>query len=171
MDFVASQNLALLVLRVALGLMMCAHGYGKFFRGGRIEGTAGWFDSIGMRPGKMHALLAASTEVGAGLLLALGFLHSFAAAGFVGLMTVAGWTVHRANGFFIINEGWEYVFIIAVVAVSLATLGPGEWSIDALVGLDTALDGAVGFGISAGGGLACAIGLLAMFYRPPESAS
>ena len=68
------------LVRVVLGITLAAHGYGKFFRGGRIPGTAGWFDSMGMRPGKFHAYLAASTEVGAGVLFALGLLTPLAAA-------------------------------------------------------------------------------------------
>ena len=36
-------NLALLVLRVALGLTIIAHGYNHAWGGGKIEGTAGWF--------------------------------------------------------------------------------------------------------------------------------
>ena len=55
-----------------------------------------------MKPGKVHALLAASTEVGAGLLLAAGLLTPLAAGAIVALMIVAGWTVHRDKGFFIV---------------------------------------------------------------------
>lgn len=159
-------NLALLIIRVALGLTIAAHGYGKFFQGGRIPGTAGWFDSMGMRPGKVHALLAASTEVGAGLLMAAGLLTTFAAAGIVGLMVVAGWTVHRSNGFFIIREGFEYVLMLAVVAVVVATLGPGEWSIDDALDIATDLDGWTGFWIALVGGVGSGVGLMAAFYRP-----
>jgi putative oxidoreductase len=168
-DYNEAQDLALLAMRVSLGLMLAAHGYGKFFTGGRIPGTARWFDSIGMRPGRLHALMAASTEVGAGLLLALGLLHTPAAAGVVGIMTVAGWTVHRHNGFFILNEGWEYVFIIAVMAAGLAMLGPGRWSIDAALGIDDDLDGWLGLLLAAGGGLSTAVAILAAFFRPPPS--
>jgi putative oxidoreductase len=160
-------NSALLLLRVVLGLTIAAHGYGKFFQGGRISGTAGWFDSMGMRPGRVHALLAATTEVGTGLLLVAGLLTSFAAAGLVGLMVVAGWTVHRHNGFFIIKEGWEYVFMLAIVAIALATFGPGDWSLDGALDIDRDLDGWTGMAISAGLGLAAGVGLLAVFYRPP----
>ena len=53
---------------------MAAHGYNKFFGGGRIRGTAGWFESIGMKPGTFHARVAASTELSAGLGLAVGLL-------------------------------------------------------------------------------------------------
>ena len=44
-------DLALTILRVSLGLTLAAHGYNKFFKGGKIEGTGRWFDSMGMRPG------------------------------------------------------------------------------------------------------------------------
>ena len=69
-------DLALTILRVSLGLTLAAHGYNKFFKGGKIEGTGRWFDSMGMRPGKMHAYFAACGEIGSGLLLAAGFLTS-----------------------------------------------------------------------------------------------
>ena len=167
MEFVTEVNLALLILRIGLGLTMAAHGYGKFFTGGRIAGTAGWFDSMGMRPGRVHALLAASGEVAAGLFFAAGLLTSFAALGFVGLMAVAWYTVHRDSGFFIIKEGWEYVFVLGLVASMVAMIGPGEWSLDAALGIDDDLDGWVGLIISAGGGLLAAAGLLGAFYRPP----
>jgi len=160
-------DLALLILRVSFGLTMAAHGYAKVFQGGRLDGTAGWFDSIGMRPGKLHARLAAGTEILTGLGLAVGLLTTPSAAGFVALMVVAAWTVHRANGFFIVSSGWEYNFILAVGAIVIAMLGPGEWSLDRAIGIDDDLDGWVGFVIAAVGGVAAAIAQLGIFYRPP----
>jgi len=162
-------DLALLIMRVVLGLTLAAHGYAKFFNGGRIAGTARWFDSMGMRPGRLHAVLAAGGEVAAGLALAAGLLTSFAALGFVGLMTVAWYTVHRDNGFMILAEGWEYVFVLGAMAVVVAMLGPGEWSIDHAIGIDDDLDGFAGLAISALGGGAAGGGLLAGFYRPPPT--
>jgi uncharacterized membrane protein YphA (DoxX/SURF4 family) len=47
----------LLILRVIVGIVMFAHGYNHVFRGGKIEGT-GRFESLGMKPGKLHAWLA-----------------------------------------------------------------------------------------------------------------
>ena len=55
----------LLVLRLALGLTIAAHGYNKFFGGGRLPGTAARFESAGVRPGFPGAV-AATTEVVAG---------------------------------------------------------------------------------------------------------
>lgn len=156
----------LLILRVLLGLTMAAHGYGKLFRGGRIPGTAGWFDGMGMRPGKIHAWLAALTEVGAGIALALGLLTPFAAAGFVSLMFVAAWTVHRGSGFFVTANGWEYNLVLAGGAVAVAIMGAGSASLDHLIFGQNLLDGWAGGLIALVGGLAAAGVLLGACYRP-----
>ena len=134
-------------------------------------GTAAWFESIGMKPGTFHARVAASTELSAGLGLAVGLLTPVTAAGFVALMLVAAWTVHRHNGFFIVKEGWEYNLVLAVAAVAVAALGAGRFSLDYVLFRGTScydlLHGWWGFLIAAGLGLAGGIGQLAIFYRPP----
>ena len=161
-------DLGLLILRLVLGVTLALHGFNKFFGGGRIPGTARWFESIGMKPGKFHATVAATTEVSAGLGLAAGLLTPIPAAGFVSLMLVAAWTVHRPNGFFIVKEGWEYNLVLAVSAVAVATIGPGKLSLDYLIfGENYWLRGWAGLLLSAVLGLAGAIGQLLIFYRPP----
>ncbi|MBX5489321.1 Putative oxidoreductase MhqP [Mycolicibacterium hassiacum DSM 44199] len=164
-------DLGLLILRVVLGLTMAAHGYNKFFGPGGLKGTAGWFDSIGMRPGSFHARVAATCEMAAGLGLAAGLLTPIPAAGFVALMLVAAWTVHRPNGFFIVKEGWEYNLVLGASAVGIATIGAGRLSLDHLLFSGTAfyeyLHGWWGLIISLGLGLAGGIGQLLIFYRPP----
>ena len=161
----------LLILRVVLGLTMAAHGYNKFFGKGGLAGTAGWFDSIGMRPGMFHARIAASTEMAAGLGLALGLLTPIPAAGFVALMFTAAWTVHRKNGFFIVKEGWEYNLVLAVTAVAIAGVGAGKYSLDyAVFGTSTLYDylwGWWGLLIAVMLGLAGGIGQVLIFFRPP----
>ena len=156
-------DVALLILRLVLGLTLAAHGLNKFFGGGRIPGTARWFESIGMKPGKFHATVAATTETAAGLGLAAGLLTPIPAAGFVSLMLVAAWTVHRANGFFIVKEGWEYNLVLAVTAVVIATLGAGKLSLDHLIFGKNWFDGWQGLAISVGLGLAGAVGQLLIF--------
>ena len=164
----------LLILRLVLGLTMAAHGYNKFFGGGRIKGTAGWFESIGMKPGTFHARVAASTEMAAGIGLAVGLLTPVPAAGFVALMLVAAWTVHRHNGFFIVKEGWEYNLVLAAAAVALATTGAGKYSLDYALFHGTSvyqwLHGWCGLLIAVVLGLGGGIGQLAIFYRPPAKA-
>ena len=165
---------SILLLRVVLGLTMAAHGYNKFFGGGRIPGTAAWFDSIGMKPGMLHARLAAGTEILAGLGLAVGFLTPIPAAGFVALMVVAAWTVHRENGFFIVKSGWEYNLVLGVAAVAIAGTGAGRYSLDWLLFHGSSfyhlLHGWCGLVIAAGLGLAGGIGQLLIFFRPPAKA-
>lgn len=166
-----ASDVAILILRVVLGLTMAAHGYNKFFGGGRIPGTAGWFESIGMKPGTFHARIAAGTEMAAGIGLALGLLTPVPAAGFVALMLVAAWTVHRLNGFFIVKEGWEYNLILATAAVAIAGIGAGRYSLDHLLfsgsGFYHLLHGWCGLVIALLLGLAGGIGQLVIFYRPP----
>ena len=162
-------NLGLLILRVVVGPVFAFHGFAKIFRGGRLEGTAGWFDSMGMRPGHVHARFAAFGELATGTCLALGLLTSFAGLGLVALMSVAVWTVHKGKGLLVTKDGWEYNLVLATIGVTVATLGPGEWSLDDAIGID--LNGTTGLLIALVGGVAAAAGLLATFYRPPATTS
>ena len=165
-------SFCLLILRITLGGMIFAHGYNKVFGGGGIAGTAGWFDSIGMRPGKPNAWAAALTEMGVGVLLVVGLITPVACAGLVALMTVAIITVHRKNGFFIINPGGgiEYCLVLAVTAISLAGAGAGNWSIDHVAKIWT-YGPWIGMIVAAGLGIGGALLQLAVFYRPSKAGS
>ena len=161
---------ALMLLRAGLGMMIFVHGYNKAFRGGRLAGTARWFESMGMRPGDLHAAAAAFTEMGVGVLLVLGLLTQIGAAGLIALMVVAFWTVHRDKGFMITGEGWEYVALIALMALVTAIVGPGLLSLDAHLDITQRLDGWTGFGIAVLLGLGAGVAHLLIFYRPPKPA-
>jgi putative oxidoreductase len=156
------------LLRIALGVVMFAHGWNHAFGGGKLAGTARWFASMGLRPPMMHALFSAVTELGAGVALILGLLTSLQCGAVVGIMTVAFMTNHRKNGYFIFRpgEGYEYVVTLAIVAAALGLLGPGQWSLDHAIGIDDDLDGWCGLALSAGLGLVAAAGLLAACWRP-----
>ena len=159
---------ALMLLRAALGMMIFVHGYNKAFRGGKLAGTGRWFQSMGMRPGKVHATLAAGTEMGVGVLLVLGLLTQLAAAGLIALMVVAFWTVHRDKGFMITGEGWEYVALIAVMSLVTAILGPGAMSLDYELEIAHRLDGMTGLGIALLLGVGAGAAQLLLFFRPPK---
>jgi putative oxidoreductase len=122
-----------------------------------------------MRPGRLHALAAASTEVGSGVLLALGLLTPLAGAAFVALMLVAAYTVHRPNGFFSVRSGWEYNLILALIGATLGFTGPGRFSLDHVLGLDSLLPAMGGGLIAIVGGLLAGAGQLVIFYRPPAA--
>lgn len=161
-------DLALLVFRVAVGAVFLAHGINHLFRGGKLVGTARWFESLGMRPGKLHAMTASVTEIGAGVLLVVGLLTPLAAAGVVGTMLVAWITNHRGNGFFIFRpgEGWEYVMTLTFSGLLLGAIGSGQWSLDHAIGFEDppGVSGLATVLVLGAGGAAA---LLAGFWRPP----
>jgi putative oxidoreductase len=129
-----SGDLAVLLLRIGLGVMLVTHGANKMVGSGGIEGTQRWFEALGLRPAWLHARLAAVTEIGAGVLMALGALTPAAGAAFVGLMTVAALTDHKGKGFFVFKGGWEYVGGVGLAAVAVVCAGPGRWSLDRAIG-------------------------------------
>ena len=154
-------------MRVFFGLSLAYHGYNKVFGPGGLEGTARWFGSIGMKWPIWQARIAAATEIGSGLLLAVGLATPLAGAGFIGIMLVAIVVAHWANGFFVFKpgQGWEYCASIAVVAWVIATIGAGKYSIDHVIHKDVQnWTGALIAGVLGVGG---AISQLAVSYRPP----
>jgi putative oxidoreductase len=126
-------NLALLALRLVVGLTLAAHGSQKlfgWFGGHGIEGTAAGYERLGLRPGRVNALLAGLAECIGGLLLVLGLVTPLGAAALIGVMTVAVVTVHLRNGFFVSNNGFEFNLVMVAAAFAVAGAGPGSWSLD-----------------------------------------
>lgn len=171
-------NAALLILRLTLGVVFLAHGIKHAL--GRTK-TTNWFASLGFRKAGIQWFASTATEIAVGLLLIAGLLSSFAAAGIVGIMFVAFWTVHRTAGFFITAfvkdgvdvEGYEYVMTLALVAVAVAVAGPGDWALDEQIvvagsSLAATFDGFVGAALAGLGLLAGAL-LLLVFWRPSEA--
>src|SRR4051795_4142070 len=94
-------NIGLLIIRLVVGLLFVGHGAQKlfgWFGGYGIKGTGGWFESIGVKPGATMAVLAGLTELGGGLLFALGLVTPLAAVLIIIPMLVAIAKVHGANG-------------------------------------------------------------------------
>jgi putative oxidoreductase len=130
-------DIALLALRVVVGLLMAGHGAQKLFGafgGHGIEGTAGFFESIGVRPARRNAVAAGAAELGAGVLLVLGLMTPLAAALVISVMVVAIATVHAKNGPWVTEGGYEYNVVLMAVAFALAGVGPGGISLDNALG-------------------------------------
>jgi putative oxidoreductase len=133
-------NTSLLILRLVLGTAMAAHGAQKlfgWFGGYGLKGTGGFFESIGFRPGARFALAAGLTETSSGVLLAMGLLGPIGPALLLSVMLVAILTVHKGHGFFAMTNGIELPVLYITGALAVAFAGPGEYSLDHLIGLDT----------------------------------
>jgi len=128
----------LLIARMVFGLLMAAHGAQKlfgWFGGYGLAGTAGFFEQLGFRPGKLFAGAAAGTETVAGLLVAFGLLGPLGPALIVSVMIVAAATVHWQHGLFAQNNGIEVPLLYGVAALTLALTGYGAFSLDAALAL------------------------------------
>src|SRR5689334_6866621 len=126
-------DLALLILRVVIGAFFAAHGAQKLFGafgGHGLAGTGQFFESLGMRPGRLQATAAGVAEFAGGLLLVLGLLTPLAATMIVAVMAVAIMTAHAGKGPWVTEGGWEYNVVLIAGALALAGAGAGEWSVD-----------------------------------------
>jgi putative oxidoreductase len=129
-----ASDLSLLLIRVGVGATVAAHGAQKLFGsfgGYGLQGTGGWFESVGFVPGERNALFAGLAETGGGALLALGLASGPAGAAVAGNMAVAS-TTH--TGFFNTGGGYELPATFGLVGAAVALGGPGRYSLDAVTG-------------------------------------
>lgn len=129
-------NLALLFLRLVVGGLFIGHGTQKafgWFGGPGFAGTAGWMESMGMKPARLNAFAAASGETLGGLLLLLGLFVPVGALLITAVMLVAIKTVHLAKGVWSSNGGYEYNLTLIAAALVLAATGPGGYSVQTLI--------------------------------------
>ena len=161
-------DLGLLVLRIVFGLTMMSHGWNKFFSTSGIDGATRWFAAIGMKWPSLQSRIAASSEIGSGMLLTVGLFNVVSTTMFVALMIVAIITVHARVGFFIFlpNGGWEYCAAIIATATALSLTGPGQYSLDNALGIPSSWS-AVALPL----GIVLALCHVAISYRPDSQAS
>ena len=142
----------LLVLRVILGVLFIGHGAQKlfgWFGGPGLKGTTGWLGSMGLRPARFWALLGAFAEFGGGLLFLLGFLNPLGALGISAVMLTVIITVHWHKGFWNSNGGIEFPLVNLAIALGIALIGPGTYSLDTVLGfaLPHPLSAIVGYAV------------------------
>lgn len=131
-------KLGRLLLRLILGGLFIGHGTQKlfgWFGGHGLEGTGQFFEgTLGLRPGKHHAVAAGLSETGGGSLLLLGAATPLASAALIATMLTAINRVHLKNGPWASDGGYEYNLVMIGAALALAETGPGSPSIDAARG-------------------------------------
>jgi putative oxidoreductase len=131
-------DLGLLALRLTTGSLLAGHGTQKlfgWFGGHGLQGTAGWLESQGLRPGKPWALAAGASEFTGGVLTALGLLNPVGPAAAVGAMSMATAKAHWGKPIWVSSGGAELPLTNAAIALALAVVGPGKYSIDRALGI------------------------------------
>jgi putative oxidoreductase len=129
-------DLGLLLIRLVIGLLFVGHGAQKlfgWFGGYGLKGTAGWLESMNMKPGILMALMAGLSEFIGGLLFVLGLLTPLAGLLIAATMFMAIVKVHGANGLWSTQNGYEYNLSIIAVVIGLALIGPGKYALDAFL--------------------------------------
>ena len=119
----------LLVIRLALAIVMIAHGGQKLFSYGHA-GVAGGFAQMGMPAPQIAAALIIAVEFFGGLLMLAGLFTRYVGAAFAFAMLVATVQVHLKNGFFMPN-GYELTMTLGAIALGLALTGAGRFAADA----------------------------------------
>jgi putative oxidoreductase len=121
------------MLRAVVGGLFIGHGLQKLlgkFGGHGLDGTAGFFEQLGLRPGKVHATAAGVAETGGGALLVLGAATPLAAAAITGTMTVAIHKVHLQKGPWATDGGYEYNAVLMAAVFAITAEGPGAFALD-----------------------------------------
>jgi putative oxidoreductase len=131
-------DLALLVLRTIMGSLMLGHGAQKLFGwwgGYGLEGTGGWLESLGLRPGKPWTILAGVCEFGGGVLSLLGLTNPLGPLGIMGAMAMATRKAHWGNPIWVTEGGPELPVTNMSIATALMVAGPGKYSLDRALGI------------------------------------
>jgi len=127
-----------LVLRGVTGGLMAGHGAQKLFGsfgGPGLQGTAGFMESMGLKPGSYWGMAAAGSEFGGGVLTAIGFLYPLGPIGIMSSMGMAWGTAHRGKPIWGTSGGGELPATNMAVALALLIAGPGKYSLDHAFGI------------------------------------
>lgn len=138
-----NDDLGLLILRVAIGGVVLAHGLIKIgwpismgMRGmAAVRGTAGFFGTLGFWPPLFWAIVSIAAEIGGGLLTILGLGGPIGPGLLFGNLLIVTLVAHWPKGFWSHNGGIEFPLPLAAGGLAIALLGNGGWSVDAALGL------------------------------------
>jgi putative oxidoreductase len=125
-------DLAILILRVTVGVIFFAHGLQKLFGifgGPGINGTASMLNGMGFAPAEIWAWALAVAETAGGFFLILGIMPKLCSFVIAAIMVIAIVKVHGPKGFFMMKGGFEYQLLIISACISLMISGGGKYSV------------------------------------------
>jgi len=138
MDTSKVNESAPMIVRVAQGSLMAGHGAQKLFGsfgGPGLEGTSGFMEMLGMRPGRPWAYLVGLSEFGGGVLTALGLLNPLGPLGVIGSMSMATRKAHWDKPIWVTEGGAELPVLNIAISAALMIRGPDRYSLDRLLGI------------------------------------
>jgi putative oxidoreductase len=138
MDTTKVNESAPMIVRVVQGSLMAGHGAQKLFGsfgGPGLEGTSGFMEMLGMRPGRPWAYLAGLSEFGGGVLTALGLLIPLGPLGVIGSMSMATRKAHWGKPIWVTEGGAELPVLNIAISTALMIREPDRYSLDRLVGI------------------------------------
>lgn len=133
------KDVGLLTLRLATGGLLAGHGAQKLFGafgGYGVEGTAGWLESLGLKPGKAWAVMAGASEFGSGVLMTFGLLNPIGPISSFGPMLMAWRIAHAGKPIWVTSGGAELPLMNLAAATALTMAGPGRYSLDEMLDIE-----------------------------------
>lgn len=132
-----TQDLGLVLLRVALGVVFIAHGLQKAFGWWGGSGLGGFTEALteaGYQHAELLTYVAAGAQIAAGVLLVLGLFTPVAAAvalAFLVNSVLVTLTAQREDGgLFVLGSDAEYQLVLAALAAAIILVGPGRYGFD-----------------------------------------
>jgi putative oxidoreductase len=126
-----TSDLAYLVVRVSVGLLLLPHGWTKLHTG--PAGIMGYMTKLGLEPSALFTYVGMFNETIGGILIAIGLFTRPIAALLVIEFIVLTVVVHVPRGY-MVSGGVEFPLLWLLMLVAILLRGGGPWSVDRAIG-------------------------------------